>query len=137
MNYKDIKQVFTSTSYLTYASYFTADEQSYLQSNYTLSNFPFGKSDKDFIEVSVFTFDGTLLTSSYFEPTGSHIPHTQSYYDATNKFIEYSFASFQSYLVIVGSATKSVFFDVAAQLTDMGVQVGSYKVGIQLMRDIV
>ena len=137
MNYIDIKQVFQSTSSLTMASYFTNEEQLFLSSEVTLSNFPFGKSDKDSIQISVFAFDGNLITSSYFVPSGEYIPFTKSYYDVFNKYTEYSYSSYQSDIVIVGEETKSVFLDVAEQLNDMGVQDGNYKVGIQLNRDIV
>lgn len=137
MNYTDIKQVFPSTSSLTMASYFTKNEQNSLLSDVTLFNFPFGKSEKDSIEISVFSFDGTKISSSYFDPTGIHVPHTKSYYDVTNKFTEYSYTSYESDLVLVGDQTRSVFFDVGAQLVTMSIQVGNYQLGIELMRDIV
>jgi hypothetical protein len=137
MIYTDLQQVLMSTSSLTYASYFSPEDQEYLQSNYTLLDFPFGQSKKDYIEVSVFAMDGTPISTSYFIPTGSYTNYSKSYYDVNNTYVTYSYSDFQSDLVVVGSQTQSVFLDVAQQINVMGIREGSYKVGIQLIRDIV
>jgi hypothetical protein len=137
MKYSDINQVFPSTSSLTIGSYFSKEDSDYLLSNVLLSNFPFGKSDKDSIQIDVFTFDGTEITSSYFVPTGEILSHTKSYYDVFNKYSEYSYSSYRSDFPIIGRETKSVFFDLSAQLNKMEIQTGNYKVGIQLIREVV
>lgn len=137
MIYTDIQQVFFSTSSLTMASYFSQKDQSYLLSNVTLSNFPFGKSEKDVFQVSIFSFDGSQITSSYITPSGIGLPFTRSYYDVFNKYKEYSYSSYQSDVVITGKETKSVFLDVSDTLEGLGVVDGNYKVGIQLVRNVV
>jgi hypothetical protein len=119
------------------ASFFSKEDGDYLAGQVTLSNFPFGKSEKDAINVSVFTFDGDQLTSSYFRPSGKNLAFTRSYYDVFTNYVEYSYTSYQSDLVIVGEETKSIFLDMSSQLENMGVQEGNYRVGIELHRDIV
>lgn len=100
-------------------------------------NFPFGKSEKDFVRFDVYDFDENLISSSLVYSVGEYVPHTSSFYDIFNQFNQYSYSEYKTDWVIVGKETKSLFFDISRELKNLGISDGNYKLYIGLGRDII
>lgn len=137
MNLENIKFTAQSTESLSIGSYLSKSDAFYLLETSSVVNFPFGESDKELVEFSVFTLDESLITSSLIKPTGTYTPFTGSYTNVQNEKVTYYHDTFSSDVIIVGSATQSMFLDVGSQLREYGINDGNYKIGIQLIRDIV
>ena len=137
MNLENIKYTIPSTSSLTIGSYIEKDNWDYIKDSTEVYGFPFGKSDKDYFDVSVYALDDTLITESVVKPSGIYKPFTGSYYDVRNKPVTYSHEYFVTDLVISGKDTQSVLINLAQELDKLSVTDGNYKVGIQLNRDLV
>lgn len=109
-------------------------------------NLHFGSSEKDFIEVSVYTTDGNLITSSYIngpigDSTKRFAPVTSSYIDVNNEKITYSYNNFVSNFIVLNNQSEpvssSIFVDVEKIFSDLEIQTGNYSVSFTLTRDIV
>jgi hypothetical protein len=105
--------------------------------NQTSSNFPFGKSEKDIINVGIYELSGEFVASTTIYSSGSYTTHTASYYDSFNQYNQYSYKKYNSDFFIVGSDQKSLLFDVSRCLNSIGVQDGNYKLYVELNRNIV
>lgn len=132
-----LKFIYVSTSSLGYGSTLTESDLMFYSENQTSANFPFGKSDKDKINVEVYGMDNRLVGSTTIYSQGTYTDHNVSYYDIFNEYIEYSYTTYNSDFVVVGTDQKSLFFDVSRCLNTMSIQEGNYKLYIGLERDIV
>jgi hypothetical protein len=137
MNLENIKYTIPSTSSLTVGSYIEKDTWDYIKDSAEVYGFPFGKSDKDYFDVSVYALDDTLITGSIIKPSGIYKSVTGSYYDVRNKPVTYSHEYFVTDLVISGKDTQSVLINLAQELEKLSITDGNYKIGIQLNRDLV
>lgn len=137
MNLSDIKYSVSSTSSLGYGSFLSKEDLSFYTENLTYKNFPFGQSDKDYIQFGVYNIDDTLITSSMMYSGGTYTSHTASYYDVFNQFVSYSYKKYTSDFVILGTETQSLFFDVSKNFNDLGISDGNYKIYIELGRNVV
>jgi len=137
MNLGDIKYKSNSTSSLNYGSVMTEEDLQFYSDGYRSVNFPFGKSEKDYLKFSVYNFDDTFITASMVYFSGSSIGYTQSYYDVNNKYITYTYSVFNTDAPIFSGETSSLFFDVAKNLADLNIRDGNYKITIELIRNIV
>jgi hypothetical protein len=151
-NYKSISS--SSTSSLTYASIYTKEESAYLTQGVS-KTFPFGLSNKDLVEFSIYSTDGSLITSSYTtsklksEVYGDIVGNqndytsiTRSYVDVSNNLVTYSYSEFNGNFAIVnsnysGSVTQSVLINIQDNLRDLSVQEGNYQIGILPVRNLV
>lgn len=139
-----------STSSLTTAYFYSAEDLDYLASGYSY-NFPFGKSDKDLVEVYVYTTAGDIITSSYTksEPKSEqnnvlddYTPFTKSYVDVTNNVVVYSYSEYLGDFVITNGTrqytnTQSLLINVQENLKDLSIQEGNYKIGLLPVRNVV
>lgn len=137
MNLKDIKYISQSTSSLSFGSFLEKEDLDFFTEGGSSINFPFGKTEKDFLEISVYDSQENYVTSSLYYSTGTRIPHTNSYYDVFNNPIQYSYSSYISDWVVVGNSTQSLFLDLGKQLRELNVSSGNYKVILELGRNIV
>ena len=94
MNLEDMKYISASSSSLGVGSDMTKEDLMFFTDGLKSQNFPFGKTEDDFIKFSVYNFDNTLVTESMIYPSGSYRNYTQSYYDPTNRYITYSYSKF-------------------------------------------
>lgn len=137
MNLSDIKYINQSTSSLSFGSVLSEEDLQFFTEGVTSTNFQFGQSEKDNLQIDVYNFDDTLVTSSVMYAGGTYTNYTRSYYDATNKFTVYSYKLFTSNWPILTNETSSLFLDVSKTLNGMGVIDGNYKVVIRLIRNMV
>jgi hypothetical protein len=142
MNYSSFKAFAKETASLSTAYFYTADELSFLTVG-EVKSFPFGESDKDLVEVTVFSTEGDLVTSSYFDASvngskGKYTPFTRSYVDVTNSTRVYSYSKYQSNFAVVGNEnTQSIVMNVQDVLKSLSIQEGNYKIGILPVRNVV
>ncbi len=122
-----------TTESLTYGYKYTGDDLLYLD-GIAVSNFPFGQSENDALELTVMSSDGATLLTSTVTSSLNYTPFTRSYIDVNNRGHTYNYRTFQSDFVVVGSETRSLFVDAAAMLTDLGLSQGVYKVGLEAVR---
>ena len=137
MTITDIKYITTSTSSLNYGSTMTEEDLKFYTSGYSSVNFPFGQSEKDAVKLSVYGFDDRLIKSSMIYFSGSHVLHTQSYYDVNNKYTTYSYSAFNSNAPVLNGETSSLFVDLAKALNDFGINDGNYRITMELLRNMV
>lgn len=109
-------------------------------------NLHFGRSEKDFVEVGVYTTDGNLIATSYINGAENDsikrfIPVTSSYIDVNNEKITYSYNDFVSNFVVLNNQSEpvssSIFVDVEKVFTDLEIQDGNYIVSFTPTRDVV
>jgi len=137
MSYQDYKYVSSlETASLTTAYLYTADELAYLKSG-SVINFPFGTTEKDLFELSVYDMSGKQITSSLIHDGTLVNSITRSYVDVTNKVVVYSYEEHDTEYVIVGQPTQSVLFDTQGSLNDLSINEGFYKIGITPVREVV
>jgi len=134
---QDIKYINISTSSLSYGSALSKSELDFLTDGFTSVNFPFGKSEDDFIKFSVFDFSNTPITSSFIYGGGTYTPYTQSYYDVRNNNVIYSYKTYTSDFPILEGTTSSLFIDIARELRELGINDGNYKISIELLRNMI
>lgn len=137
MNFSEIQYRNISTSSLSVGSKMTEEDLMFFTDGNTSTNFPFGKSDKDFLKLSVFNFDESTVTGSAIYAGGNYVSYTQSFYDVYNKYTTYSYKTFNSDWPIFTSETSSLFFDVSKELNSLNVLDGNYKIIIELFRNVV
>lgn len=137
MNLSDIKYAVSSTSSLGYGSFLSQENLSFYTENLTSRNFPFGKSDKDYIKFDVYNLDDTLISSSMLYGQGTYTSHTSSFYDVFNQFVSYSYKKYNTDFVILGTETQSLFFDVSKNLNNFGLSDGNYKIYVELGRNVI
>ena len=137
MNFNDIKYRNISTSSLSVGSFLSKEDLTFFTDDNTSVNFPFGKSDKDVAKLTVYNFDESLVTSSMIYAGGTYTAHTQSFYDAANKYVSYSYTKFKSDWIILTGETSSLFLDISKELNELSILDGNYKVVIQLLRNSV
>lgn len=137
MNMSDIKYRISSTASLSAGSFLTEEDLYFYSEGRTAKNIPFGQSEKDFVQFSVYTFDETFITSSIAYSPGTWTPHTNSYYNVFNRPVQYYYDSFTTDWLVLGTETQSLFFDVSRNLNSLGISDGNYKVCIELGRDEV
>lgn len=137
MNITDIKYNITSTSSLSYGSVMSEEDIMFLTDGIESVNFPFGKSDKDYLKVSVYNLDDSIVATSSIYAGGSYTNYTRSYYDVQNKYNIYSYKEFSSNWPVLTGETSSLFLDVAQVLRDMNVSDGNYKLVVQMQRNLV
>lgn len=137
MNLSDIVYSELYTSSLGIGSTFDEDTLMFLTEGEKSTNYPFGLSEKDILNISIYNSNETFVTSSTIYSTGKYVDYTQSYYNAANKYSTYSYSSFQSDWVVLQSETKSLFLDLAREFNKMGISDGNYKAIISLERDMV
>lgn len=132
-----LKFIYSSTSSLGYGSYLSESDLMFYTEGQLSANFPFGKSEKDNINVWVYGMDNELVGSTKIYSTGTYTSHSVAYYNAFNQYTEYSYNTYTSDFVVVGNDQKSLFFDVSKCLNSIGIQEGNYKLCVALERDIV
>jgi hypothetical protein len=137
MTLVNIQYTNVSTSSLSVGSEFTRDDLLFYTDGTSSLNFPFGKLDRDFVRFSVFNLDNTPVTSSLVYSTGTYKEHTQSYYDVNNRHSTYSYKTFTTDWPLLGSPTKSLFFDVTKELNQLSVGDGNYILMMELVRNMV
>lgn len=137
MNLSDVKYIVSSTSSLGYGSFLTQEDLSFYTEDLISRNFPFGQSDKDYVQFAVYNLNDTLITSSVLYSEGTYTSHTSSYYDVFNQFVSYSYKKYTSDFVILGTETQSLFFDVSKNLNNLGLSDGNYKIYMELGRNVV
>jgi len=137
MNLENIIYTISSTSSLSRGSFLSENELMYYTDGVTSKNFPFGKSDKDFVKFDIYNSENLLLTSSIVYSEGTEVPHTYSFYDAFNTNVQYSYTEYNSDWVILGTETQSLFYDVSKELNKISAPDGNYKIYMELGRDIV
>lgn len=137
MSLSDIKFIQTSTSSLSYGSMLTQEDLEFYTEGIVSRNFPFGKSEKDYVKLEVYNLDQTFITSSLFYSEGKYASYTKSFYDVLNQYNEYSYKEYQGDFVILGTETQSLFFDVSRHLNALNIQDGNYKLYLELGRNIV
>jgi hypothetical protein len=137
MNLENIKYTIPSTSSLTVGSYIEKTTWDYIKDDSEVLGFPFGNSEKDYFDISVYSMDDVEITGSLIKPSGTYKSFGGSYYNIENKPITYSHEYFVSDLVVVGKETQSVLLDVSKELEKLSISDGNYKIGIQLNRDVV
>lgn len=137
MSLSDIQFISTSTSSLSHGSFLTEEDLSFYTEDLTSLNFPFGKSEKDYVKFGVYDFDGRLISSSLIYSVGNYASRTSSYYNVFNEFNEYSYSEYQTDWVIVGKETKSLFFDVSKEINNLSIGDGNYTIYIELGRNII
>ena len=79
MNLSDIKYTVSSTSALGYGSFLNQEDLNFYTENLISKNFPFGKSEKDYIKFGVYNLDDSLITSSMLYSGGTYESHTSSF----------------------------------------------------------
>jgi hypothetical protein len=72
MNLEDMKYISASSSSLGVGSDMTKEDLMFFTDGLKSQNFPFGKTEDDFIKFSVYNFDNTLVTESMIYPSGSY-----------------------------------------------------------------
>lgn len=138
MNIDNIQSVLNSSSSLTLGSYMSPKDLAYLMATASVSNFPFGQSPKDLIDFGVYTLDNQLISSKIIVPSSKWIDVSGSYSDISNKTVAYSYSKFSSDLVVTTTGSQNfVLLDVAEQMNSMSIGDGSYRLAIQLQRDVV
>jgi len=137
MNLSDLKYTVSSTSSLGYGSFLSEEDLKFYSEGLISNNFPFGKSENDYVKFGVYNFDDTPVTSSMFYASASYENYTKSFYDVFNQYVEYSYSQYAGDFVIVGPTTQSLFFDVSRHLNVLSVQDGNYKISIELGRNVV
>jgi hypothetical protein len=137
MNLEDMKYISASSSSLGVGSDMTKEDLMFFTDGLKSQNFPFGKTEDDFIKFSVYNFDNTLVTESMIYPSGSYRNYTQSYYDPTNRYITYSYSKFDGTAPILVGETSSLFIDVSSEMRNLNVPDGNYRITVELMRNIV
>ena len=76
MSLSDIKFIQTSTSSLSYGSMLTQEDLDFYTEGIVSRNFPFGKSEKDYVKLEVYNLDQTFITSSLFYSEGKYASYT-------------------------------------------------------------
>lgn len=137
MNLSDLKYTVSSTSSLSYGSFLKEEDLKFYSEGLTSKNFPFGKSETDYINFGVYNLDETSVTSSMFYAHPSYESYTRSFYDVFNQYTEYSYKQYTGDFVILGTTTQSLFLDVSKHLNALNVQDGNYKLYIELGRNII
>jgi hypothetical protein len=137
MRIEYIKYIEQSSSSLTNGLYIAKDSWDYLKDTEEVMNYSFGKTEKDVIELEVYTLDDTLITGSVIKPSGETKQFTGSYKNIKNEPVTYSHTYFVSDLVIVGNQTQSLFFNISDELNNLSISDGNYKVYTQLTKDVV
>ena len=137
MNPLNLNYISASTSSLNYGSQFMEDDLKFYTDGLISRNFPFGKSEKDYIKFEVFDIDNVRITGSMFYSSGSYVPYTKSFYDVFNQYNEYSYSEYQGDFVILGTQTQSLFFDVSKHLNALNIQDGNYTIYLELGRNLV
>lgn len=137
MSLSDIKFIVAPTSSLGYGSFINQEDLMFYTEGKKSYNFPFGKSEKDYLKFEIYDFDGNLISSSLIYSKGTKIHHSNSYYDIFNQFIEYSYSEYQSDWVIVGSESSSLFFDISKEFNKLELSDGNYKIYMELGRNVI
>lgn len=137
MNLSDVQYREISTSSLSVGSMFSKDDLMFYTDGVTSSNFPFGRSEKDYLKLSIYNFDESFVTASMVYAGGTHAKYTQSFYDVYNKYTTYSYSKFSSNWPVLRSDVNSLFFDPTKELNKLGISDGNYKVIIELGRNVV